>query len=455
MMRKRLRLGFYGDDFTGSTDSMEALALAGVRTMLFLEPPSVDLLQERFPDLDAVGVAGNSRTMTPEQMDESLPQVFEQMAKLRARIFHYKLCSTFDSSPTIGSIGRAIEIGRRVFQSAMTPLLVGAPALRRYCLFGNLFATVDDETFRLDRHPTMNRHPVTPMDEGDLRRHLARQTALRIGLFDILRLSGAPEEIDERFEKTLSGNPEILLFDSLEDSSMAVTGRLLARLCGDSTLFVAGSSGVEYALTTHWRVKGDVAPLSGQRRSAPTAKQMIVMSGSCSPTTREQIEWAVAIGYVGIRIDAMKLADEGQAERERADVRRRALEALSSGRSVIVYSALGPDDAAIERTLSNFSERNLEAASARERIGRQQGQLLRELLETTGLRRAVIAGGDTSSHAARRLGIFALELLAPLAPGSPLCRASSYEPQFDGLELALKGGQVGNANYFELARCPS
>jgi 3-oxoisoapionate kinase len=444
-MRKRLRLGFYGDDFTGSTDSMEALALSGVRTTLFLEPPSPELLQERFPDLEAFGVAGNSRTMTPAQMEDSLTRVFEQAAKLEARIFHYKLCSTFDSSPEIGSIGRAIEIGRRVFGSPVAPLLVGAPILRRYCVFGNLFATVGEETFRLDRHPTMSRHPVTPMDEGDLRRHLARQTSSRIALFDILQLNGTPEELDQRFANLLAAGPEIVLFDALDDARMSETGRLIESMCEESTLFVAGSSGVEYALTASWRERGAISPITEAARTARPAEQVIVVSGSCSPATGEQIEWAMSIGYAGVRLDALRLADATLSEDERAAARREAIEALNEGRSVVLFSALGPEDPAIER---NFS------TDLRKRIGEQQGLLLRELLEATGLRRAVIAGGDTSSHAAKQLGIYALELLAPLAPGSPLCRASSYEMQFDGLEIALKGGQVGKTDYFERARCP-
>ena len=157
---RRLRLSFYGDDFTGSTDVMEALATNGVRTILFREPPSLAELEE-YDNLAAVGVAGVGRSMTTGQMEAELPDIFRRMSLLGAEIFHYKTCSTFDSSPQTGSIGRAIEIGARVFKSGTIPLVVGAPILKRYCVFGNLFATVRDATYRLDRHPTMRRHPAT------------------------------------------------------------------------------------------------------------------------------------------------------------------------------------------------------------------------------------------------------------------------------------------------------
>ena len=129
-----------------------------------------------------MGIAGTSRSQTPEWMDEHLPRHFSWLKQLGARFCHYKVCSTFDSAPHVGNIGRAIEIGRRVFGQSITPLVVGAPQLKRYTAFGHLFAGYQGETYRIDRHPVMSRHPVTPMDEADLRRHLARQTELPVDL---------------------------------------------------------------------------------------------------------------------------------------------------------------------------------------------------------------------------------------------------------------------------------
>jgi uncharacterized protein YgbK (DUF1537 family) len=177
-------------------------------------------------------------------------------------------------------------------------------------------------------------------------------------------------------------------------------------------------------------------------------QQIIVVSGSCSPVTGGQIEWAFNNGFAGIELNAFKLANPDLCEAERAAVKRKALEILSTGRSVILFSALGPEDPKIEATMRAAHAAGIDQRIARERLAEQQGAVLRELLQATGLRRAVIAGGDTSSRAARKLGIYALELLTPIAPGSPLCRASSSDPQLDGLEIALKGGQGGKADYF-------
>src|SRR5580692_6554411 len=108
----KLLLTFYGDDFTGSTDALEQLTLAGIRTALFIEPPTAGQLK-RFPNLQAVGVAGMTRSMAPAAMEKMLRPALKKLKALGARHVHYKVCSTFDSSPQIGSIGRVMEVASK------------------------------------------------------------------------------------------------------------------------------------------------------------------------------------------------------------------------------------------------------------------------------------------------------------------------------------------------------
>jgi 3-oxoisoapionate kinase len=387
-MMKQLLLTFYGDDFTGSADAMEALSLHGVHSVLFLSPPTKELLQARFPEVEAVGVAGASRAMTPAQMEATLPAIFAQLQQLDARMFHYKVCSTFDSSPTIGSTGKAYELGQRVFASPFVPLLVGAPALKRYCVFGNLFATVGSETYRLDRHPMMSQHPVTPMDEGDLRLHLGKQTEAKIAHFDLLHLSGTAEEVAARFAALRKEKPDIVLFDTLDEARMATAGRLIWE---SDARFVIGSSGVEYALTAHWQRPQVEYP------SAGAVEKIIILAGSCSAATLAQIEWAEANDYASVRLDAELLVNESSAEAERIRIRKVALEQLDAGRSVVLYSARGPQDPVMQSGNEKLRQLGFDELTIRERLGKQQGILLRELLLESGLRRVCVAGGDTSS----------------------------------------------------------
>lgn len=116
----KLLLSYYGDDFTGSTDVMEALASNGVKTALFLGIPSTETLA-KFSDCQAIGIAGTSRSQTPEWMADNLTPAFAWLKRLDAAICHYKICSTFDSSPAIGNIGKAIEIGREILRRIACP----------------------------------------------------------------------------------------------------------------------------------------------------------------------------------------------------------------------------------------------------------------------------------------------------------------------------------------------
>jgi uncharacterized protein YgbK (DUF1537 family) len=418
-----LLFSYYGDDFTGSTDALEALAANAVPSALFLDPPDERAIA-RFGDCRAVGVAGESRSRGPQWMSEHLPDIFRSLLRLGAPICQYKVCSTFDSSPQRGSIGLALEIGQQVFENRYVPIVVAAPHLGRYVLFGNLFAAGEGTIHRIDRHPTMRRHPVTPMTESDLRLHLALQTHRRIALLDILALRGA--DPDARLGDLLASRPAAVLFDGLDRSSLLATGRLLWTHNGAPQTFAVGSSGLTYALIEHWRSAGLIPPDPTPGDLKPVDR-LIVISGSCAPATEGQIRHAIGAGFLGIRIDP---AAPGQALGE-------GLAALSEGRSIALYTALGPQDVA--------------GALDGEELGRGLGILLCNLLRGSGVRRAVIAGGDTSSHAVRQLGIHALTYAAPLAPGVPLCRGHSADPAMDGLELALKGGQVGAENFFEMA----
>ncbi|MGZ8939058.1 MAG: four-carbon acid sugar kinase family protein, partial [Limisphaerales bacterium] len=410
-----LLLAYYGDDFTGSADVMESLARAGLKTVLFLKPPTQAQLA-RFTGLRAFGIAGGSRAMSPRQMERELPPAFKALKASGAAFIHYKICSTFDSSPTVGSIGKAIELGREIFGRRITPLVVGAPVLGRYVVFGNLFARsgLDTEPSRLDRHPTMSRHPVTPMDEADVRLHLARQTKLPTALVDILKLEiacgrkGGGQELEDELTTLAASKPApIVLFDTLPEAHLKVIGRLISnRRPRGSQLFCVGSSGVEYALVAYWREMGRIAPTAETRQpSATTLDQIITVSGSCSPVTDRQIGMAVKHEFVEIACDSELLADPKGVKQAAADALARARTALDAGRNVIFQTARGPADprrAAFERAAKRCPGRTRaeKLATAGERLGQGLAFILQEALRTTNARRAIVCGGDTSTAVA-------------------------------------------------------
>lgn len=443
----RLLLAFYGDDFTGSADAMEALTINGVKTALFLGHPNEEKLKENLSSLQAVGISGVSRTMTPSQMDDELPGQFALLNSLDPRLIHYKVCATFDSSPDIGSIGHAADIAFNVINPSAGVIVQGIPLLGRYIVFGNHFTVYGDQRYRLDRHPVMSKHPITPMGESDLRVHFAGMSKKSVGLIDLLHLDEPVESVSRRFDRCVENGHDIVLFDTLYDENLTKIGQLIHEKSAASRIFAIGSSGFEYAMAWYWRAKGMV-PEPQRFPSIGAAHKLIVVSGSAAANTAEQIRYALAQGFAGVALNTHRLVDPQAAGDERKRVIGQALEHLGKDRNILLYTTMGPDDPVINKTRERARRLGIEESETGKSIGRQLGLVLRELIKETGLRRLCVAGGDTCSYSLRQLDIHSLELLMPITPAAPICRASSDNSVFDGLEVASKGGQIGDRDYF-------
>jgi uncharacterized protein YgbK (DUF1537 family) len=444
------RLAFYGDDFTGSTDALEVLALAGLRCALFLEPPTADVLARLSP-LDAIGVAGDSRSMDPAEMDAHLPGIFRTLAALGAPLIHYKVCSTFDSAPGIGSIGRAVEIARRHVSDRPVPIVGGTPALARFCVFGTLFARsgTDNQVHRIDRHPIMSRHPLTPMDEADLALHLARQTPLPIAKLTCPTLDQGLDAAEAEWARLQQSGADVVLFDALTAEHMDSIGDLLWRQVGSAPLFVVGGSGVEHALTQSWRGRGEADGV-GTAGFAPV-ERLLAVSGSASALSAMQIDAAVQAGFVPVAVDAAALVSEAWRGAAGGLVAQ-TMAALNDGRSVVLHTARGPDDPRIGAMLDALQKDGRSRSDARHAGGRdlaiRLGGIVSAVLDRVPLPRLLLSGGDTSSQITKALAPDALEMAARLAPGAPLCRTLSFDGTRLPLEIALKGGQIGGVDIF-------
>lgn len=434
-------LAYFGDDFTGSTDALEFLSRAGLRTVLFIDTPSTEQLAA-YPGLDAIGVAGLTRSMAPEPMEAILNQAFSTLKQLDVRHVHYKVCSTFDSSPQTGSIGKAIETGLQVFDQPFVPVLVAAPSLGRYSIFGNLFARMgigsQGAIYRLDRHPSMSKHPVTPADESDLRLHLARQTPLESGLLDILQITGDQKTIRQFVNRQVADGKRIIFVDALEEAHLRPIGEWLdTGIASTNPIFSVGSSGIDMALGAYWNQTGAVSPKTDWPGIGP-AEPLLVISGSCSPVATRQVQVALQNGFAEVILPVDQLTSGNDDTQLREALIRTALPILLRQQSVVIHSAGGTFDRG--------------STIPADRLGTLLGGIARDLVSAASLKRVVVAGGDTSSYAARAMGIEAVDMLAPLVPGAPLCKAIAPASPLDGLEVNFKGGQVGDEHYFCLLR---
>lgn len=429
-VNNNILLAFYGDDFTGSTDALEFICKAGAKAVLFIEPPDVEVLN-KFPGLDVIGIAGKTRALPADEMEQVLNEAFQKMKAYKARHIHYKVCSTFDSSPQTGSIGRVLDTGAAVFQNRPVPILGGTPSLGRYCVFGNLFAKMgigsNGDVYRLDRHPSMRNHPVTPADESDLRLHLQKQTCKKLALMDILQLQKPMNEWNNGVDAE-----EAVLLDAINEEQLLKIGEWLdtEALKKGASFFSIGSSAIEMALGNYWNRTGQLDAITDWNPPGK-AEPLLVVSGSCSPVTAAQIAWAKANGFEEVILDAVSVGDNATFENSVAA----ANDYLRLQKNVIVHTG-------------DKKETNLSS----EKLGTALGEIARQMAEQHALKRVVIAGGDTSSYAARAMEIDAVEMMARLVRGAPLCKALSKNKAIDGLEVNFKGGQVGAENYFGILR---
>jgi len=192
-------------------------------------------------------------------------------------------------------------------------------------------------------------------------------------------------------------------------------------------LFSVGSSGIEMGLGKYWNSKKVLKQVTEWPHPGK-ANPLLVVSGSCSPVTSAQIAWAKANGFEEVELEAIAICnDDGIKEEVTKQVNR----ILQQQKHVIVHTGSKQAD-------------NLPA----ERLGTVLGCIAKNAIINTGVKRVVVSGGDTSSYAARAMEIEAVEMIAPLVMGAPLCKAYSKNKMIDGIEVNFKGGQVGSEGYF-------
>jgi uncharacterized protein YgbK (DUF1537 family) len=217
----------------------------------------------------------------------------------------------------------------------------------------------------------------------------------------------------------------------------------------NSPCFMLGSSGIEYALTQFWEgeTAGERPPVD--KRIRPTfgpVEQLVVITGSCSPVNDRQITWAENNGFETLEVDPAKLINEQTWPSELARVTQLALARLNRGVNLILHTSRGPNDPRIASAVATMKQMGLSDLEIRlqsgQLLGPKLGRILKGILSERSFARVAIAGGDTSGYIARELGLEALEAIAPVAPGSPLCRAYAMN-SLNGMEFIFKGGQVG------------
>jgi uncharacterized protein YgbK (DUF1537 family) len=418
-----LALGAIADDYTGASDLANTLAKAGLRTVQTIGVPSDDLV---LPELDAVVVALKSRSI---EAAAAVRQSLEANHWLRARgAAHvlFKVCSTFDSTDA-GNIGPVTEALR---QQSGNPLVLVTPAFPetgRTVFQGHLFVGSQ----RLDESPLKD-HPLNPMRDSSLERVLARQSRGTVGLIPLAIVEAGVAAVQAEMARLSSGGAAMAIIDTVFERHLETAGQAALE-----TPLSTGASGLGLGLARALVKSGRVRPQAATATSdAPIDGPAAILAGSCSQATLGQIAAAEPLMPVR-RLDAERLIS---VPAEIEETLGWAAEQVRRGPFLIASSAPPDQVAALQaRHGSAAAGHTIEQAMAR----------MAEALVSAGVRRLVVAGGETAGAVVDRLGIPAFLIREEIAPGVPVLRTVGAS-QGDML-VALKSGNFGGSDFFAKA----
>ena len=406
-------LGCIADDFTGAGDLANTLAQGGMRTRLFIGPDA------SFAQCDAGVVALKTRSVAPAEAVVRSLAAAERLIAAGCRQILFKYCSTFDSTPD-GNIGPVAEALAARLGARGVVVCPAFPATGRTVYQGHLF--VAD---RLLSESGMERHPLTPMTDPDLRRWLAPQATGPIGHVPHAVVARGADAVREALAGAAA---TLVVVDAVSEDDLRTIGLAAA----DAPL-VTGGSGIAIGLPDTLRAAG--LPMEGGTAYVPAPGPALVLSGSCSAATRAQVaHYAATHPALEIDVDALMtgapVAQEGQA-----------FALAHADAAPLVYSSADP-----ERVAAAQARHGREATAAA--VEALFGAVARDAV-ARGVSRIVAAGGETSGAVVSALAVSALDVGPEIDPGVPVLSVATA----DGapLALALKSGNFGAPDFMARA----
>ncbi len=411
-MIKRLLLGCIADDFTGASDLANTLAREGMQTTQYIGTPQ----KPTSTNCDAAVVALKSRSIAA---DEAIAQSLEALHWLKdqgASQFVFKYCSTFDSTAA-GNIGPVAEALAQELNTSAVVVCPAFPTTGRTVYQGHLF--VFD---KLLNESGLQNHPLNPMTDADIRRWLAQQSQSAPGHIGHAVVNKGSTDIRRALESASTNSETLVVVDAVLDDDL----RAIGAACSDAQL-ITGGSGIALGLPQNFRDQGLLS--AAGNNFAPQQSAAVILCGSCSAATREQIQH-----YDGphFPIDVPSLMNKTITATSVADQ-------LPTDATPLVYSSADPE---VTRQLQNTYDTD----SLAQAIESFFGELAIAMVDS-GVKRIVVAGGETSGAVISALKLNAFDIGPEIDPGVPAMSTSTAP----GLAVALKSGNFGGKDFFNKA----
>jgi len=423
-----MKLGLIADDNTGATDAAGMLTERGVRTLLVLDADA-PLAPADLAGFDALVVGTQNRSIAPQAAAAATRRAVDRLRQWGVDRFQLKYCSTFDSTRE-GNIGPTLDAALDVLEQPATIVCPVLPINGRTVYQGHLFVGSQ----LLSESPLRN-HPLNPMTDANLVRWLGYQTARPVALIDLAVVRQGAAATRQRLEQARAAGHCHLVTDAVTDDDLLT----LATATRDWPL-VSGGSGITAALAAvHFPGR---AALQFNAQLAEVGRATLVVSGSQSPATRRQLDHAAASGWTILRLDPADLL-RGMLNVDA--VAAQAAAALHVHSPVVICS---PPDGTAAQTLALGRSLNLTDVDTGTRIAETLADLAARLVAAGRVDRLVVSGGETSGTVCQRLGVRAIEVGLPLAPGVPY----GFTWPDRKLLLVLKSGNFGDDDLYQRVR---
>jgi uncharacterized protein YgbK (DUF1537 family) len=416
-------LGCIADDFTGATDLANMLVRGGMRTVQTIGVPEADARIEA----DALVVALKSRTIAAADAVRQSLNALEWLRAQGCRQFFFKYCSTFDSTEQ-GNIGPVADALLDALKDDFTIACPAFPENGRTIFRGNLF--VGDV---LLNESGMEHHPLTPMTDPNLVRVLQRQTQSKVGLIRYDTIAQGAGAIRARIGELRKDGVRLAIADAVSGADLVTLGEA----CRDLAL-ITGGSGIALGLPQNFRA-ANLLLQAGHAADLPKIEgRAVVIAGSASKATNAQVA-AWRASRPAFRIDPMALSGGEPVVDQAVEFAR---EHFAKRETVLIYATSSPD----------------EVKAVQKELGVEQaGQLVEAALASIalrlreeGVRKFVVAGGETSGAVVQALGVRSLRIGPQIDPGVPATHSIGAQGE-DALALALKSGNFGATDFFEKA----
>lgn len=413
-------LGCIADDFTGATDLAAMLVAGGMRTVQLIGVPGAE---DVAPDADAVVVALKSRTAPVRDAVRDSLAALAWLQRGGCRQVFFKYCSTFDSTDE-GNIGPVADALLAALGGGLALVCPAFPANGRSVYQGHLFVGS-----ALLNESGMENHPLTPMRDANLIRVMSRQTEGTVGLVPLVTVAQGAAAIRRAMSQFKEQGRRYAVIDAVLNDDLLAIGE-----AADGHALVTGSSGVAMGLPDNFRRAGLLG--SGDSASLPEVDGFAAaLAGSCSRATLFQIARARET-MPTLELDALATPDA---------------ETLAAQALLWVEGRLGASPVLIAASAPPDKVAALQAKLGREAAGtliEQAMAAIAEGLVARGVRRLVIAGGETSGAIVQKLGVSSLRIGAEIDPGVPWTYAEGGAAP---MRLALKSGNFGATDFFAKA----